>query len=173
MLKIFTTQLFGVFRNIQEKNEEVLEDCSRLLAQTITADGTVFVEGLDELEAVSVAAITSEETLPSIAPFDSKTVLEPQDCLIVFAKTTDDERLKQLVEVAGANGASIISIGAMIEEKGFINTDFHIDTTLLTGLVPTDEGDRSGYPVVMCTLYVFHALVFTTREMLEEYDGIF
>ncbi|MGG1686963.1 DUF2529 family protein [Pseudalkalibacillus sp. NRS-1564] len=42
MLKIFTTQLMGKFKIIQDQHEMVIEDISRLFAQTITGGGTVY-----------------------------------------------------------------------------------------------------------------------------------
>ncbi|WP_257347498.1 DUF2529 domain-containing protein [Pseudalkalibacillus decolorationis] len=170
MLKIFTTQLFGVFRNIQEKNEETIEDCSRLIAQTVTAGGNIYLKGFDELGAVTTAAIVGDEKLPSVAPYNNEMSLGPTDCLLIFTKTSDDPRLEEMLAIAHRSGASFITVGAIVENEELINKDFHIDTTLVQGLVPTETGDRSGYPTVMCGLYIYHALVFNTLEMLEEYN---
>lgn len=170
MLKIFTTQLFGVFRKIQEQEEDRIEDCGRLLAQTIIGDGTIYIKGLDGMDAIEGVIMNSNEKLPAIQSYHDKVDLKPEDCLLIFARTADDERLLKSLDVAHSSGASVLSVGAVKEDKPSENEEFHIDMKILNGLVPDDEGNRVGYPPVMCGLYVYYALFFTVSEMLEEYE---
>lgn len=170
MLKIFTTQLFGVFRKIQETEEDRIEDCARLVAQSVIGDGMIYVKGFDELDAIVHVIMESEEKIPSVAPYQDNMELEPEDCLLIFSKTADDDRSKALLETARSNGASTVSLGAVEDGNEPGINEFHIDTKLLKGLVPDDEGRRIGYPVFMCALYAYYALYFTVSEMLEEYD---
>ncbi|MCF6138932.1 DUF2529 family protein [Pseudalkalibacillus berkeleyi] len=170
MLKIFTTQLFGVFRKIQEQEEDRIEDCGRLLAQTIIGDGTIYIKGFDEMDAIAGVIMNSNEKLPSIQRYHEKVELEPEDCLLIFARTADDERLQRLVEATHSCGTSVLTIGAVEEDQPSKNEEFHIDMKIIYGLVPDDEGKRVGYPPFMCALYVYYALFFTVSEMLEEYE---
>ncbi|MGK0537349.1 DUF2529 family protein, partial [Bacillus sp. 'calajunan'] len=48
-------------------------------------------------------------------------------------------------------------------------TDVHIDTKLLKGLIPDDEGNRYGFPSLMIALFAYHGIKYTIDEMLNEY----
>ncbi len=48
-------------------------------------------------------------------------------------------------------------------------TDVHIDTKLLKGLIPDDEGNHYGFPSLMIALFAYHGIKFTIDEMLNEY----
>lgn len=170
MLKIFTTQLFGVFRKIQESEEDRIEDCARLLAQSVIGDGTIYVKGFDELEAIATVIVNSEERIPSVSPYRKDIELKPEDCLLVFSNRANDDRSLKVLEAARSVGASTVSVGAVESGQETAIDEFHIDTKLLKGLVPDDEGRRIGYPTFMCALYAYYALYFTVSEMLEEYD---
>ncbi len=61
MLKILSTQLAGVFQRISAQEEEQFEDAARLFAQAIISDGTIFVYGMDEMEAVVAEALHGAE----------------------------------------------------------------------------------------------------------------
>ncbi|WP_349408848.1 DUF2529 family protein [Pseudalkalibacillus sp. SCS-8] len=169
MLKIFTTQLFGIFRKIQEHEEERVEDCARLLAQSVIGDGKVYIKGFNELESIPHVIMESEERISSMLPYTNEVELRPEDALLIFIKTTDDERLTELLDQAKSAGTSTITVGAVEKGEEPGTDEFHIDTKLLQGLVPDDEGRRIGYPTFMCALYVYYALFFTLSEMLEEY----
>ncbi|MGP4081618.1 DUF2529 family protein [Pseudalkalibacillus sp. R45] len=170
MLKIFTTQLSGVFKKIDEQEDDTLEDCSRLLAQTITGNGTIHIKGFGELEGIASAITGSSESLPACVPY-GENVVEAGDCILAFANKARDIEMEKLVAQAESEGISVVSVAAV--EKGdepIPNEEFHIDTKLLKPLVPGDDGERIGYPVFMLALYIYYALYFNTNEMLAEYD---
>ncbi|WP_408008655.1 DUF2529 family protein [Pseudalkalibacillus sp. A8] len=171
MLKIFTTQLFGVFKKIQEHEDEKIEDCSRLLAQTITRNGTIHIKGFGELEGIASVILNSYESLPTCVPYDGKG-MKAGDCILVFSSKANDEQLKKLIQHAMAENVSIVSVaGVEKEAETILNEEFHIDTKLLNGLVPGDDGERFGYPIFILALYVYYALYFNTQEILDEYEG--
>ncbi|WP_261131108.1 DUF2529 domain-containing protein [Bacillus sp. Marseille-Q3570] len=173
MLKIFTTQLSGVFKKIEEQEDEAIEDCSRLLAQTITGNGTIHIKGIGELEGIPSAIMDSNESIPACAPY-GESVVESGDCILAFANNTRNIELEKLITQAESEGISVVSVAAV--EKGdepIPNEEFHIDTKLSMPLVPGEDGERIGYPVFMLALFVFYALYFNTNEMLTEYDREF
>ncbi len=63
MLKMFSTQVSGLFKRIQEQNEFALEDGARLLAQAAVGDGTIYLCGIGEMAAVEAEATKGAEPL--------------------------------------------------------------------------------------------------------------
>ena len=57
MLKMFTTQLTGLFKKIAEKEEFSFEDGARLLAQ----GQTIYLLGFKEMKAVEFEALEGAE----------------------------------------------------------------------------------------------------------------
>lgn len=54
MLKMFSTQLTGLFNRLQEKEDFSIEDGARLLAQAAAGEGTVYIFGIKEMQAVAL-----------------------------------------------------------------------------------------------------------------------
>ncbi len=48
--------------------------------------------------------------------------------------------------------------------------DAHIDTKLLKPLIPGEDGSRFGFPAMMVALYAYYGLIFTLKEIVEEYE---
>ena len=65
-------------------------------------------------------------------------------------------------------GHSIVGISALQEGTESLEryTDVHIDTKLLKGLIPDDEGNRYGFPSLIVALFAYHGIKFTIDEML-------
>lgn len=61
MLKMFSTQLTGLFNRIQDKEEFSIEDGARLLAQAAVGDGSIYICGLKEMAAVEAEATEGAE----------------------------------------------------------------------------------------------------------------
>ncbi|WP_226654509.1 DUF2529 family protein [Guptibacillus hwajinpoensis] len=172
MLKIFTTQLMGKFKGIQDQHEMVIEDSSRLFAQVITGGGTVYFYGENELQGAALEAVYGSEKLPSSAILHDPADLTENDCVLLFSRLSEDQAAAEHAKAFKATGAKVVGISATRKEADPLleqTTDFHINTGLTTGLVPNDDGERIGYPSLLTSLYVYHALYLTTREILEEH----
>ena len=48
--------------------------------------------------------------------------------------------------------------------------DVHIDLKLKRGLVPTETGERMGFPSLLTALYAFHGISLTLKELLDELE---
>lgn len=172
LMKIFTTQLMGKFKLIQDDHEMVIEDISRLFAQTITGGGTVYFYGEHELQGAALEAVYGAEKLPSCSILHDPSDLTEKDCVILFSRFNDDQGSAERAKAFKDKGAAVVGVSATrkdtlpaLEE----NVHFHINTGLTAGLVPNDDGERVGYPSLLTSLYVYHALYLTTREILEEH----
>ena len=63
MLKIFSTQINGLFKKVMEKEEFNIEDAARLLAQAAVGDGTIYIHGFGEMDGVTTEALKGIEPL--------------------------------------------------------------------------------------------------------------
>jgi DNA-binding MurR/RpiR family transcriptional regulator len=178
LLKIFTTQLVGYFKSIQENEEMNIEDSARAIAQAIVGDGNIYVHGKDEMNCIATEAVLGAEPMPKTSFLfndEGKFIrnLSSLDRVIVATRFSNDETIVRLVKEIKESGATVIGISAIQEDDvACLATvcDFHIDTKLIQGLVPQDDGSRIGFPSSMLALYAYFGLSFIVKEMLEEYD---
>ncbi|MFS0654059.1 DUF2529 domain-containing protein [Bacillus sp. 179-C3.3 HS] len=176
MLKIFTTQLSGIFSRIGDKEAEAIEDGARLLAQAVVSGHSVYFHGKNELAAVALEAIESQEPFPGakILPHDpqERSSLHTSDRVLLFYSDPEDQEIQTLVKELHAQGTPIVGVGPAQKEPSLIeeHCDVHIHFQLKQPLVPADDGTRFGYPALMTCLYVYHALSFTVKEIVEEYE---
>ncbi|KFN03804.1 DUF2529 family protein [Bacillus clarus] len=174
MLKIFSTQLSGYFSRISQKEEMNIEDSARLLAQALIGDGTIYLYGANEMEGVVSEALYGMEPLKQ-----AKTLIEngqqapvtPADRVLLIGRFSTDEEIVGIAKELQEAGQSIVGISAIQEGAESLEqyVDVHIDTKLLKGLIPDDEGNRYGFPSLILSLFAYHGLKFTIDEMLDEY----
>jgi uncharacterized phosphosugar-binding protein len=177
MLKIFSTQVSGLLKTISDKEEQSIEESSRLLAQSVLSEGTVYFKGFDEMEAVTSEALFGENKFRSSARFsdDSWSELMPMDSVVVASRfQNDDVAMQFCAKVKETADCHVIFIGGYkkSEEDGVKEhkADIVIDTKSVRGLVPLDDGSRVGFPSGLSALFVYYALFLTTEEILEEYE---
>ncbi|WP_110112647.1 DUF2529 domain-containing protein [Bacillus sp. CGMCC 1.16541] len=174
MLKIFTTQLTGLFKRIDEKEELNIEDGARVLAQAAVGDGIIYVYGVEEMEAVTLEATISEEPLPYAKPFVSSDDITSVDRVLLVSRFSTNEKVIKVAKQLQEKGIPTVSIGTIpkeVESESVHSiTDVHIDTKLLKPLIPGEDGIRFGFPATMTALYAYHGLAFTMKEMIEEYE---
>lgn len=178
MLKMFSTQLTGVFKRIMEE-ELAIEDIARLLAQAAAGSGTVYLYGTKEMKAVVYEASEGKEPLRNCkvweagSPFTS--IKETDRFLIITRDNEDQEALKlgeylaeYYIPFAGiiGNAGNEHEIGSLADLA-----DAYIDLKLAKGLLPDEEGNRIGYPYAMAALFAYHGIKFTIDEILADYDN--
>ncbi len=93
------------------------------------------------------------------------------DRVLLISRFSTDEEVVAIAKKLQADGHSIVGISAIQEGTESLEqyTDVHIDTKLLKGLIPDDEGNRYGFPSLMIALFAYHGIKFTIDEMLNEY----
>ncbi|MBY6037381.1 DUF2529 domain-containing protein [Fictibacillus nanhaiensis] len=178
MLKIFSTQVSGLLKTISDKEEQSIEESSRLLAQTVLSEGTVYFKGFGEMDAVVSEALSGENKFRSGAEFtdDSTKKLLPVDSVVLASRFLDDEEaLAFCKKVKESADCHVILMGgrrkdADSESSNGAVADIEIDTKAVRGLVPLDDGSRIGFPSGLTALYAYYSVFLTTSEILEEYD---
>lgn len=115
MLKIFTTQLSGIFSRIGEKQAEAIEDGARLLAQAVVSGHAVYFHGKNELAAVALEASESKEPFPGakVLPLDQKerSLLHPSDRVLLFYSDPEDPEIQSLVKELHEQGTPVVGVG--------------------------------------------------------------
>lgn len=181
VLKIFTTQLQGVFNRIAGSEEFAFEDGARLLAQAAVGDGRIYVHGVKEMKAIEAEATEGAEPLVGaklLSDLDSYHDLTDTDRALIVSRFSTDEEAINTAKAMKELGIEIVGISTVVEPEGSAEgtetledlADVHIDMKLKKPLIPDDVGERFGFPSSMVALYVYHGLAFTLKEMLEEQE---
>jgi hypothetical protein len=177
LLKIFATQLSGVFNTILDKQLFDIEDGARLLSQSIVSGGSIYLYGTDEMSAIISEAINGVEPLSHAVALNKgetlNSITEIDRVLLVTRSSTNSEGLT-LAKKLNENSIPFVSISATTkhDKESIIDlADVHIDLPLKKGLVPTDDGSRIGLPYSMAALFVYYGLKFTIDEIVKELDA--
>ncbi|QWU47839.1 MULTISPECIES: DUF2529 domain-containing protein [Bacillus] len=174
MLKIFSTQLSGYFSRISQKEEMNIEDSARLLAQALVGDGFIYLHGTNEMEGIVSEALFGAEPMKQakcLIENGELAAVTSADRVLLISRFSTDEEIIKIAKKLHEEGQSIVGISAIQEDAESLEqyTDVHIDTKLLKGLIPDDEGNRYGFPSLIIALFAYHGLKFTIDEMLNEY----
>jgi hypothetical protein len=163
---MFTTQLTGLFKRIEEKEEFSFEDGARLLAQ----GQNIYVVGFKEMKGVEFEALEGAEPLKgALTKVESAT---SADRVLLFTRHSDDQEAVELADKLVEKEIPFVAVSTSISEEGKLEelADVYINLQLKKGLLPDDFGNRYGYPSSMAALYVYYGLKFTIDEILAEYE---
>lgn len=176
LLKMFSTQLSGLFKRLQEKEEFSIEDGARLLAQAAAGEGIIYLYGAGEMGAVPLEAIHGVETLKCAALLQANQTSEVTSAdrvLIVTRHSNDLEAVKLAQDLRNQNLSFVaISTGVDSGTEPGLDTlaDVHIDLKITKGMLPDEFGNRFGQPTSMAALFVYYGLKFTIDEIMAEYE---
>ena len=175
MMKIFSTQIQGLFNRISEKEEMNIEEGARLLAQAVIGDGTIYIQGFHEMEAITIEATMGAEPLQSSDRlFKSNEMVEltAVDRVLLVSRYSTDPEVIKLAEKLRIEGIPTVGVSAVIasDEPSLEQiVDIHIDTKLVKPLIPDEDGTRYGFPSIMTALFAYYGLAFTIKEIASEY----
>ncbi|MCM3773042.1 MULTISPECIES: DUF2529 family protein [Priestia] len=176
MLKIFTTQLSGFFKRIEEQEEFQFEDAARILAQASVGEGFIYIYGVEEMHAITLEALSSAEPLSQTKalPLNELDQLTSVDRVLLVSRFSTDNKAVEIAERLKERDIPFVSIAAVPKEIADPSltalADAHIDTKLLKPLIPEEDGSRFGFPAMMVALYAYYGLIFTLKEIVEEYE---
>lgn len=174
MLKMFSTQLSGLFSRLQEKEEFTIEDGGRLLAQAAVGHGSIYFFGSGEMMAVGLEAVYGEEPLvrAAILPKDVG-VAGAADRVLIASRYADDADAVRVALELQQKGIPFVAISTLRAESSGESlatlADVHIDLRIVKGLLPDDMGNRFGFPTSIAALFVYFGLKFTIEEILADY----
>jgi hypothetical protein len=164
-MKMFTTQLTGLFKRIEDKGEFSFEDGARLLAQ----GQNIYLVGFREMKAVEFEALEGAEPLKgALTNVEAAT---SADRVLLFTRNSDDQEAVELAGTLKEKDIPFVAVSTSVPNGKLVElADVHIDLQLTKGLLPDDFGNRYGYPSSMAALYVYYGLKFTIDEILAEYE---
>jgi uncharacterized phosphosugar-binding protein len=175
-MKIFTTQLQGIFQKIQEQEDMNIEDAARLLAQAVIGDGNIYIYGNKEMEGILLEALYGPEPLPSAAPLfknGKMADVSEADRILLVSRFSTDKEVVDLAKKLKEQGIQTVGISAVSDSETSNSleqwTDIHIDIKLVKPLIPDEAGNRFGFPSLMAALYAYYVTTFTMKEILEDY----
>ena len=174
MLKIFSTQLSGYFKRIAEQEEMNIEDGARLLAQALIGNGSIYMHGTKEMEGVVLEALYGEEPLEGAKPLfedGELAAITSADRVLLISRFSTDTEAVELARRLQTEGHFIVGVSAIKEGMHSLEqfTDVHIDTKLIKGLIPDEDGSRFGFPSLIIALLAYYGLKFTMDEIMAEY----
>ncbi|WP_078543402.1 DUF2529 domain-containing protein [Litchfieldia alkalitelluris] len=176
MMKIFSTQLQGLFNKIMEQEDLAVEDGARLLAQAVMGEGTIYIKGYHELEAIEIEATQGVEPLPSTSVlFIGNDIAEitERDRVLILSRSSADHEAIMLAKDCAEKGISTVAISSLVKDQVDSLADFvdvHIDSKLTKPLIPDEDGNRFGFPSIMTALFAYYSLSFTLKEIIKEYE---
>lgn len=173
MLKMFSTQLTGLLNRIHEKEEFSFEDGARLMAQAAIGEGSIYIYGQNEMNAVLSEALYGAEPLNNVKHWDGQnTNLTDADRVLIFTRYSHDKEALAAGKWLFEKKIPFVSISTDLgTEEDHLATfaDVHMDLQLKKGLLPNETGDRFGYPSSIAALFVYYGLKFTLEEILADY----
>jgi hypothetical protein len=172
MMKMFMTQLNGLFQRIYDKEEPAIEDGARLLAQAIVGDGKIYIKSFKEMDAVTVEALESAEPLTGAAKLSTLGDLTETDRVLIITRFSNDPEAILLGRKLSQKGIPFTAIAGTVKDaENNISdlADVYINTFLIRGMLPTETGERTAFPASMAALFIYYGIKFALDEMMDEY----
>jgi len=172
LLKMFTTQLIGRLKMIEEKEVYNLEDAARLLAQALVGEGNIFIYTEPQMEGILAEALNGPQPLEKVEKLNDANLgsLTSADRVILFLQNLNSNAGLKLAETLYHKGIPFAACGSLgrkdenrMEEWAYVTINLHTDQ----GLVPTDTG-RAGFVHQLAALYVYHGIKLFLDEMMED-----
>ncbi|WP_425283777.1 DUF2529 domain-containing protein [Mesobacillus persicus] len=171
---MFTTQVTGLFNRLLEKEEFAIEDSARLLAQAAAGEGSIYIYGSAEMNAIPYEATEGAEPLNGAVRLQSAeqvSKLTPADRVLIFARQSTDTEAVAIAEELIKKDLSFVAVSTIIDDGGLdALADVHIDLRIKKGMLPDENGERFGQPTSMAALFIYYGIKFTIDEMMAEYE---
>lgn len=174
-MKMYITQLRGVFETISRDNEEALEETGRRLAQSLVSGGKIYVHGWSDFSSVVHEATASPNALPGIQPlFDEKgqrAALSEQDTVLLFTPTGFEDEALNLAQTSRPLEVVLIGVSFKNESPSFEEAwDVHLTLPPAEPLIPFTDTKKMGVPSSLAALFLYQLIFFSAMEILEEQD---
>jgi hypothetical protein len=174
-LKMYITQLRGVFEDISRDNEEVLEETGRRLAQCLVSGGQIYVHGWSGHSAVVLEATDSPNALPGAKPLFNEQnppeTLSERDTVLLFVPVGFEDEALNWNEQFRSTGADLISVSFQNNHPSFEEAwDVHLTLPPAHPLIPFSDTKKIGDPSSFAALFLYHLIYFSVMEILDEQD---
>lgn len=170
MLKIFNTQLNGIFTKIDTQLEEI-EIASQLLMQAANGEGKIFIKTFDEINYFSEFMTKSTESLPHSITLDSleeiNTIDTTDRVLLVGSFFTPE--LNQWIKKLNDEDIDFVVISNKDREHNTHESLMHyIDLSTPRAIVPTADYSKIITPHIMALNYIYYIMFAEMYEMKQD-----
>ncbi|MGL4522217.1 MAG: DUF2529 family protein [Bacilli bacterium] len=166
-MKILTTQLIGALQHVEKQCTTEIEFATRVLAQGIVNDGTLWIWTSDQLMSIAPEILQGENALPNASLLtDIHAVSSVDRVLLITHSTTDADFTHTLTSLQHHTGVAVIS-GDDVEEG---SCDACITISRTKGMLPLENGERICSPFSILILYV---LLIIKAQLLETLDDFY
>lgn len=170
MLKIFNTQLNGIFSKIDAQEEEIAI-ASQLLMQAAGGEGKIHVKTFDEVNHFSSFITESKESLPQSQTMSSLTDIESIDttdrALLIAPFFTDE--LNTWIEKLNDKDVDFVVIANKDKENKTHETLMHyIDLCTPRPIVPTADYSKIITPHMMAINYIHYIMYAEMYEITQD-----
>lgn len=163
MLKIFNTQLSGIFSKI-EAQEEDIHMASRLLAQALVGEGKVFIKGFGDLRFLEEFMTESNESLFGAERYITEAAMDSTDRVLLMAEYYD-EAVKEYVEDLNNKNIEYVLV---CNQHPDIETMHFINLSTPRAIVPTEDFDRIITPHAMAMNYIYYIMYAEMKSLLAD-----
>ncbi len=171
-MKIFTTQLIGLLRKVEQEEHFAIDETARLLAQSAMGDGgRVILYGTDELDAVVTRALLGAEPMQRAVRYEEGMTFEKTDRVFLMGRYANDERLLTIAQQLfdsfipfAAMTATLPGDDNVLETLAYT----YICTHTPEGFVPTDDGQRIGRPHALLATFVLEAIMMQYHDIIRQ-----
>lgn len=174
MLKIFNTQLNGIFSKIDAQVEEI-EIASQLLMQAIAGEGHIYIKSFDDLSYFSDYIVNSAEQLPSSKKInilaDIKN-LDTTDRVLLIAPFITNEVSHWINELNHKDIDFVLISNKDKENKTHEQLMHYVDLQSPRAIVPTADFSKIITPHTMAINYIYYIMFAEIYEMKEEPDDL-
>ncbi len=171
-MKMYITQLRGVFENLSELNDEPIEETGRRLAQTIVSGGTIYVHGIGPFTSMVEEITNSANALPSTKLWErGKEAQKPpsnMDTLLLLISKDKQTEALQFLPDTDSQVIGILQGFEAIPDR--LNNQLDVQLTLPDSgaLIPFNDSQKIGDPIAFAQLFLYHLIYFSTMEILDE-----
>lgn len=163
MLKIFNTQLNGIFKKIDMQEAEI-DIAGRLLAQAVVGEGSIYVKGFGDLKFFEAFAANSKENLFDAEVYISDALVDSTDRVLVMSDTYDESTAEFVDDLETRD----IDYVLICNKHEAIHSMNFIDLSTPRALVPTEDFSRIITPHMIAMNYIYYAIYSVMYEMLME-----
>ncbi|MGL4819997.1 MAG: DUF2529 family protein, partial [Bacilli bacterium] len=161
-----TTQLIGALQYTEKDCATEIEFATRVLAQGIVNDGTLWVWSSSALLGIVPEVLDGENALPNTALLtDTSQISSVDRVLLITHSTSDEDFLHILTALPNNSSVAIISGDELVGHSA----DACIVLTRNKGMLPLEDGERICSPFSILVLYVLLIIKAQLHETLEDF----
>lgn len=174
MLKIFNTQLNGIFSKIDAQEEEI-EIASQLLMQAAGGQGNILIHVCGETKYFSTYMIDSEEKLPNaklIESIDEISKIDTTDRVLLISPFFTDELLSWIEKLNEHDIDFVVISNKDKEHKTHESLMHFIDLSTPRSIVPTADFSKIITPHIMALNYIYYIMYAEMYEITQDLEEL-